>query len=283
MPKPQAKLNLKLSYVDLRRWIFFLVISYFIIFFNYCIFSWNNILKWFRSCIFLNIVHSFVKKNVNIKIVLHIFFYFSNSNSYLPFKKNKKKLLVWFWWRSHNHGTFSDQQDFSFRSRGHLITAALDFDWIHQAHLWYWLSKLDFPLSGKSSETSCRVYVPACRLGSGGLQWPAALESLLSCARPAHFTAKTWRRNLRRSCKTQVGQVQQLPRPCKHISQFNRHCWLFTIGLWEHGLCVSSVLSVFTADKSVSAALIPSRWFLPNKHKKHPLPLIVTLFLFPLK
>lgn len=65
-------------------------------------------------------------------------------------------------------------------------------------------------------------------------------------------------------------RVQQLPRPCKHISQFNRHCWLFTIGLWEHGLCVSRVLSVFTADKSVSAALIPSRWVLTNDTQKNP-------------
>lgn len=54
------------------------------------------------------------------------------------------------------------------------------------------------------------------------------------------------------------------------ISQFNRHCWLFTIGLWEHGLCVWSVLSVFTADKSVSAGLIPSRWFLTNDTKNPP-------------
>lgn len=96
---------------------------------------------------------------------------------------------------------FRDQESFLIVDTDHLISAALDFDWIHQAYLWYWLLKLDFPLRKKSAET---LHHCVLTFGCEGLTcllpitavmcWPAYLmhfrcRNLMICVRyPVNMT-----------------------------------------------------------------------------------------------
>lgn len=136
---------------------------------------------------------------------------------------------IWLSKRPHNHRT-SDVSRIFFACvpslGGHLTVPVLDFDWIHQAHLWYWLSKLDFPPCRKSSETSCCSSRPSC----GG---PAASVTAIvctACSFPPTQEGKKDQRNY---------AGEKLLRLLKQTSQLNWSDWLFTTGLWERGLCVS--------------------------------------------
>lgn len=95
---------------------------------------------------------------------------------------------------------------------GHLMAAALDFDLIHPAHLWYWLLKLDFPRKQESAE--------APRL----LPVTSSCRGVVTCFNRHRHVHVGYISQMHKDGKSPVkDRITQPPRLSKHIWRLTQH------------------------------------------------------------